>query len=86
MNIARLFMVSFPSMIYYSNMEAEQQQPTIEDLIMGLPLVERVPVAALHSLLEQREKLDEDQEVELQRSHQKYAEIIKPLLLRVTFH
>jgi hypothetical protein len=30
----------------------------MEDLIVALPLAERVPVAALHSLLKQREQLD----------------------------
>jgi hypothetical protein len=58
----------------------EGEQPTMEDLILALPLAERVPVAALHSLLTQREKLDEDQEFELQKVHKSYAQKIKPLL------
>jgi len=32
----------------------DQQQPTIDDLILALPLVEKVPVVALKSLLDER--------------------------------
>jgi hypothetical protein len=51
----------------------EAQEPTIDNLIIALPLAEKVPVVALKTLLDQREKLDEDQEVELQKIHKRYA-------------
>lgn len=61
----------------------DAQEPTIDNLIIALPLAEKVPVVALNALLAQREKLDEDQELELQKIHKKYAERIKPFLARV---
>lgn len=64
----------------------DAQEPTIDNLIIALPLAEKVPVVALNALLTHREKLDEDQELELQKIHKKYAERIKPFLARVTSH
>lgn len=61
----------------------DAQEPTIDNLIVALPLAEKVPVVALNALLAQRERLDEDQELELQKIHKKYAERIKPFLARV---
>ena len=61
----------------------DAQEPTIDNLIIALPLAEKVPVVALNALLAQRERLDEDQELELQKIHKKYAERIKPFLARV---
>jgi hypothetical protein len=43
-----------------------------------------VPVAALHSLLKQRELLDDEQELEVQKVHKTFTDKIKPLLERVT--
>lgn len=61
----------------------DAEEPTIDNLIIALPLAEKVPVVALKSLLTERERLDEFQEVELQKIHKKYAEKIKPYLARV---
>ena len=61
----------------------EGQEPTIDNLITALPLSEKVPVVALNSLLDEREKLDVEQEAELQKIHKKYMDKIRPLLERV---
>ena len=61
----------------------QSEGPTMEDLILGLPLAERVPVVALNSLLKQREQVDDQQEIEIQRVHKHYADKITPLLERV---
>lgn len=37
---------------------AETSEPTMDDLILALPLAERVPVVALNTLLAQREAID----------------------------
>lgn len=63
----------------------DAQEPTIDNLIVALPLAEKVPVVALNALLAQRERLDEEQEIQLQQIHKKYAERIKPFLARVPF-
>lgn len=61
----------------------EGSEPTMDDLIVALPLAERVPVVALNTLLKHREQIDEDQEVEIQKIHKAYADKIRPLLERV---
>lgn len=60
------------------------QDPTIDDMIKALPLAEKVPVLALKNLLDQREKIDEEEEKEILAINQKYQQLIKPLLQRVT--
>lgn len=64
----------------------EGLEPTIDNLITALPLSEKVPVVALNSLLDEREKLDVEQEAELQKIHKKYMDKIRPLLERVIFY
>jgi hypothetical protein len=44
-----LYIIIPPNIIFM-----DQQQPTIDDLILALPLVEKVPVVALKSLLDER--------------------------------
>ena len=56
----------------------------IEELIKALPLDERVPVLALKTYFDQRSQLDEDQEIQIQKAKNKFADKVKPLLDRVT--
>lgn len=45
---------------------------TIDDLIKGLPLQERVPAVALRKLLDDREKVDAEQEKQIIQIKKKY--------------
>lgn len=40
-------------------MDDEISEPTIDDIIKALPLKEKVPVAALKKLLDEREAIDQ---------------------------
>lgn len=57
--------------------------PTIDDLIKALPLKEKVPVVALKKLLDEREKVDQEQEKHIVEIKKKYRQKIQPLLQRV---
>ena len=55
----------------------------IKELVHALPLEERVPVLALKTYFDQRSQLDEDQENQIQKAKNKFADKVKPLLDRV---
>ena len=50
--------------------------PTIDDLIKALPLKEKVPVIALKKLLDEREKVDQEQEKHIVDIKKKYRQKI----------
>ena len=61
-------------------------EPTLDDLIKGLPTSEKVPAVALKKLLDQREAIDNEQEEKIGQIRLKYNQQIQPLLQRVISH
>ena len=60
--------------------------PTLDDLIKALPLDEKIPVIALKKILDQRERIDDEQENKINQIKVKYNAKVYPLLQRVFHH
>lgn len=64
-------------------MDNNEIEPDIDDIIKALPVKEKVPVAALKKLLDERDAIDEEEEKMIVQTKLKYQKLIQPLLVRV---